>query len=127
MLYFAYGMNTNSKFMSRENKRLGPATLLNYGWEMLQFANVFAKEGEVAVGILWDIDDKELARLDVREGYPDFYDRVEAEVMHNGEKKKAWVYYMTDRYRRELAAFSPSKTYYDGVIEGYAEDNLAPV
>lgn len=124
MLYFAYGMNTNSSVMSTTSKRLGSATLLNYKWEMLQFANVFESPGATAVGILWDIDEIELQDLDYREGYPTFYDRVSATVEHNGQKKTAWVYYMTPHYRTKLSGASPSPGYYDSVIEGYAQDNL---
>ena len=124
MLYFAYGMNTNSKFMSPRSKRLGVARLLNYSWEMIQFANVYKDVGKSCVGILWEIDDDELLRLDIREGYPTFYDRVVTEVNHNGVSKQAIVYTMTDEYRTDLSDCKPSKGYVDGVIEGFAEDGL---
>lgn len=124
MLYFAYGMNTNSGVMSTTSQRLGPATLLNYQWEMLQFANVFESKGASALGILWDIDEQELQDLDYREGYPSFYDRVMTTVEHNGELKQAWVYYMTPEYRTKLANCKPSQGYYDSVVEGFAQDGL---
>lgn len=124
MLYFAYGMNTNNSVMSKTSQRLGPATLLDYGWEMLQFANVFESKGSTAVGILWEIDETELQDLDYREGYPSFYDRVVATVEHRGEQKKAWVYYMTPHYRIKLSDYEPSPHYAQMVSEGFAQDGL---
>lgn len=124
MLYFAYGMNTNNNAMSKTSKRLGPAVLLDYKWEMLQFANVFESRGDAAVGVLWDIDEIELQDLDYREGYPTFYNRVIAEVEHNGELVQAWVYYMTPEYRTKLANEKPSQQYYDSVVEGFAQDGI---
>lgn len=125
MLYFAYGMNTNSSIMSQTSCRLGAATLVDYGWEMLEYANVFESTGNFTQGILWDIDQAELQQLDYREGYPTFYNRVMACVEHNGEQKSAWVYYMTPVYRTKLSTLPPSKYYYDSVIQGYAQDGLA--
>ena len=124
MLYFAYGMNTNNDVMSKTSERLGPATLLDYEWEMLQFANVYESPGAFADGILWDIDEVELQDLDYREGYPTFYDRVVARVIHNGEEKSAWVYYMTPHYRTKLTGCEPSQQYYESVVEGFAQDGL---
>ena len=124
MLYFAYGMNTNSSVMSTTSQRLGPATLLDYKWEMLQFANVFESPNDTALGILWNIDETELQELDYREGYPSFYDRVSATVEHQGEQKKAWVYYMTPAYRTKLSSCEPSQYYAQMVTEGFAQDGL---
>ena len=56
MLYFAYGMNTNDNAMP-DAKRLGTATLLNYSWEMLQYANVYDNYGQTVSGILWDVNE----------------------------------------------------------------------
>lgn len=125
MLYLAYGMNTNNGAMSNTSVRLGAATLIDYQWEMLQFANVFESKGDSAIGILWDIDETELQDLDSREGYPSFYDRVVAQILHNGEQKSAWVYYMTPHYRTKLTGVCPGQHYYDSVIQGYAQDGLS--
>lgn len=124
MLYFAYGMNTNNNAMSKTSQRLGPAVLLDYKWEMLQFANVVEVPGVTSIGILWEIDENELKDLDLREGYPSFYNRVLAEVEHNGELVQAWVYYMTSESRTSLAHEKPSQQYYDSVVEGFAQDGI---
>jgi gamma-glutamylcyclotransferase (GGCT)/AIG2-like uncharacterized protein YtfP len=124
LLYLAYGMNTNNGAMSNTSVRLGAATLIDYQWEMLQFANVFASSGHSTVGILWDIDQTALQDLDCREGYPAFYDRVITQVRHNGEQKSAWVYYMTLESRTNLIGSLPSQHYYDSVVQGYAQQGL---
>jgi gamma-glutamylcyclotransferase (GGCT)/AIG2-like uncharacterized protein YtfP len=124
MLYFAYGMNTNNSVMSSTSQRLGPAMLIDYQWQMLQFANVFESKGQVTPGILWEIDQAELQDLDQREGYPSFYDRVVATVEHDRQQKHAWVYYMTPYYRTKLAETKPSDQYYNLVVEGFAQDGL---
>jgi hypothetical protein len=124
MLYFAYGMNTNNNAMSKTSKRLGPAILFDYKWEMLQFANVAAMPGVTTLGVLWEIDENELQDLDIREGYPTFYNRVLTEVEHNGELVQSWVYYMMPEYRVKLANEKPSQHYYKSVVDGYAQDGL---
>ena len=125
MLYFAYGMNTNNNQMSPSAERLGPAVLPNYTWEMLLYANVYEEPGTSALGILWEIDDEVLAGLDQREGYPVFYNRVFVDVHHNGAVKQAWVYTMTESNRSHLLGTTPSKHYYESVIEGFATDGLS--
>jgi len=124
MLYFAYGMNTNNNAMNKSSIRLGPANLLDYKWEMLQFANVFESRGNAAIGILWEIDEIELQDLDYREGYPTFYDRITTVVEHDRQRKQARVYYMTPHYRTKLTGVKPSEHYYNSVVEGFAQDGL---
>jgi gamma-glutamylcyclotransferase (GGCT)/AIG2-like uncharacterized protein YtfP len=118
-------MNTDNKQMNPRAKRLGPAVLPNYTWEMLMYANVFEAPGGCALGILWDIDDEILAGLDQREGYPVFYTRVFTEVFHQGETKQAWVYTMTEDNRIRLLGTTPSKHYLESVTEGFATDGLS--
>ena len=125
MLYFAYGMNTNNTQMSPRAVRLGPAVLPNYTWEMLLYANVYENAGTSALGILWEIDDEILAGLDQREGFPVFYNRVFTDVHHNGAVKQAWVYTMTEDNRNHLQGTTPSKHYFESVVEGFATDGLS--
>lgn len=125
MLYFAYGMNTNTEQMSPKAKRLGPAILPGYAWEMLMYANVYEQADANSIGILWDIDDEVLAGLDRREGYPIFYTRLEVPVFYNNETVTAWVYTMTDENRTSLIGTQPSKHYLDSVTAGFAEDSLS--
>ena len=124
MLYFAYGMNTNSKKMSSKCRRLGPAIAHHYHWELIKYANVRRKKNATCVGILWDIDEKELKRLDKREGYPICYIRKTITVMHEGIEKKAFIYTMTREYRSSIKNKRPSKNYVNMITEGFAEDDV---
>jgi gamma-glutamylcyclotransferase (GGCT)/AIG2-like uncharacterized protein YtfP len=124
MLYLAYGMNTNNNQMNPAAQRLGPALLEGFAWEMLQYANVYQSVNDSTIGILWEIDDAVLYELDIREGYPAFYNRILVDVIHNKQIKSAWVYTMTPGSRDLLKEQTPSKYYFDCVVEGYACDNL---
>jgi gamma-glutamylcyclotransferase (GGCT)/AIG2-like uncharacterized protein YtfP len=124
MLYFAYGMNTNNTQMSPTAQRLGKAELNGFAWEMLLYANVYESAESSTIGILWDIDDEVLSGLDMREGYPTFYNRLLVDVVHEGKTKQAWVYTMTPENRDYLKDKKPSQHYFNSVVEGYATDGL---
>jgi len=124
MLYFAYGMNTNTSMMHPSSKRLGVATLPNYAWEMIRYANVYEEHGASTVGILWEIDDLQLKALDMREGFPDFYGRLRTTVFQNKKKFNSIVYFMQNHYRMRLIDEKPSVAYMEMVVKGFAENNI---
>lgn len=111
--------------MSTKATRLGPAILPGYAWEMLMYANVYENADANSIGILWEIDDEVLEGLDLREGYPIFYTRLEVPVFYNNETVTAWVYTMTDENRTSLIGTQPSQHYLDSVRAGFAEDSLS--
>lgn len=121
---FSYGMNTNNDQMSPDCVRLGAAHLKGWAWEMLLYANVYVETESICTGILWDINEAALAELDIREGYPTFYNRVLVDVEHCGTIKQAWVYTMTAESKESLQHMEPSQHYFDSVIAGYATDGL---
>ena len=123
-LYFAYGMNTNSEMMFDDCNRLGSARLLNYSWEMLRFANVYADPGNHTYGILWEISADALHYLDHRECYPICYNRVSTDVEHEGVIKQAFVYTLTKRFRADYQQDGPSQHYVKMVTAGLLEDGL---
>lgn len=124
ILYFAYGMNTNSEAMFDDCMRLGQARLLNYSWEMLRFANVYQDQGNHTHGVLWEITPGALHYLDHREGYPYFYNRVLADVEHEGTIKKAFVYTLTADSRDDYSQSEPSQHYVNMVTVGLREDGM---
>ena len=123
-LFFSYGMLTNNDVMPEGAERLGPAALPGFEWEMLCYANVYDKPGNMVLGVLWEIDYDILDDLDHREGYPSFYGRVYADILHEGIPKQAWVYVMTEDYRMILRDTPPSASYVRTVIEGFATDGI---
>jgi gamma-glutamylcyclotransferase (GGCT)/AIG2-like uncharacterized protein YtfP len=124
LLFFSYGMLTHNDVMSEGAIRLGPAALPGFEWEMLCYANVYDKPGNMVLGVLWEIDRDILDDLDQREGYPTFYDREYVDILHGGIAKQAWVYFMTDSYREILRRTTPSESYLNTVIEGFATDGI---
>lgn len=125
LLVFTYGMLTNNDVMPESAIRLGPAALPGFGWEMLCYANVYDKPGNMALGVLWEIDYDILEDLDYREGYPNFYSREYVDVLHEGIPKLAWVYVMTEDYRKVLTGSTPSESYLNLVIEGFKTDGIS--
>ncbi len=49
-------------------------------------------------GFLLKLTKKEFRKSDHYEGYPSLYDRIQKEVIVDGEKILAWVYYLNKQY-----------------------------
>lgn len=118
---FAYGMNMTPDTMSGAVE--GQASFLpGYRLEYRQYADVVPAEGEVVPGVVWKVSRLMLANLDMREGYPQLYDRETVMVeTADGKIVIAYVYRMTDRTRASYAAMGDveiSDRYRDMMIEG---------
>ena len=107
MKYFAYGSNCNPSVMERKgvattsrrravlhgfrlrfNKRALRDTLP----ESIGFASIEAQEGGQVEGVLYEVEDEHLGRLDRSERYPDHYDRVRVQVEVEGQEEECWTY-----------------------------------
>jgi gamma-glutamylcyclotransferase (GGCT)/AIG2-like uncharacterized protein YtfP len=120
MLYFAYGMNTNTQGMARRCPgavAFGRARLLGHRFRFAGPADVQVDRRYFVDGVLWDITEDCLKSLDVLEGYPYFYERKWAQVEHNQGECSALVYYMQPGHRNS----PPSSGYFNMVNEGYEE------
>ncbi len=118
MLYFAYGMNTNPREMSTRcpgARSLGRAQLINHSFRFAQHADVEPIKGSYVDGVLWEINEDDLRALDNLEGYPYYYDRVVATVMHESRAYHALVY----RMQPGQPISEPTLGYYNLVLEGY--------
>jgi gamma-glutamylcyclotransferase (GGCT)/AIG2-like uncharacterized protein YtfP len=102
-----------------EESFVGVATLKDYRFEMLRFANVVSSSGDRVIGCLWDIDEGKLNELDQIEGYPDLYDRILVDVSTKGKPESAFVYVMTSNTRTVLKHTHPSKKYIQTIRQGY--------
>lgn len=123
-LYFAYGMNTNLDEMGYRCPAalsLGAATLLDHTFRFATHADVVENAGAKTEGVLWEITKDCLDSLDVLEGYPVYYKRKFATVMHRGHAKDALVYYMTGN----RSDYTPSKGYLDMLYEGYKDHGVS--
>lgn len=95
MKYFAYGSNCNPAVMEKKGVEFSspkPAVLAGYRLLFnkqamreklppgIGFANINVDPDGTVEGILYDIDDAHLGRLDESERYPDHYTRIEVTV-----------------------------------------------
>jgi gamma-glutamylcyclotransferase (GGCT)/AIG2-like uncharacterized protein YtfP len=123
MLYFAYGMNTNSQGMAGRCPAavsFGRAQLVGHRFRFAGPADVQRDRHSNAEGVLWDITDECLASLDKLEGYPYYYDRKWAVVKFDGTEHQALVYYMRPGNKNS----QPSSGYFNTVLEGYEEHGV---
>ena len=120
MLYFAYGMNTNTQGMARRCPgavAFGHARLLGHRFRFAGPADVQVNRRDYVDGVLWDITDDCLKALDRLEGYPYYYGRKWAQVEFDQGEYSALVYYMQPGNKTA----EPSVGYFDMVLEGYKE------
>lgn len=123
MLYFAYGMNTNSyemAFRCPQAQSLGRAILMDHEFRFSQHADIVEQPGMEVHGVLWDITPECLRSLDLLEGYPNYYERKMVDVIVNDVVVTAVTYYMTGQ-RNDM---EPSKEYLNMLYEGYDEHNV---
>lgn len=86
-------------------------------------ADVVPSPTQVVHGVLWSITDEQLASLDIREGYPSYYDRkmLDIECAYiSGGKCKAWTYFMTPGQQE----FPPGDHYWNMLMSGYTYFNV---
>lgn len=118
MLYFAYGMNTNPAEMALRCPgavSLGRAQLINHSFRFAQHADVEPCADSYVDGVLWQISEQDLQALDNLEGYPYYYNRVVATVMHESRACHALVYRMQPGHQIS----EPTLGYYNLVTAGY--------
>lgn len=122
MYYFAYGSNMNPDRM-KERKvnyfQRKHAVLIGHRLEFNKVASRNPKEGYANIvpdkngfveGVLYDILDSDLLKLDEHEGYPNHYDRIILPVLtDNGQDIEAVTYIaQPDKIRKGL---KPGKDY----------------
>lgn len=132
-LYFAYGSNINLEQMAWRcpgAEVFGPAVL--EGYELLfrgnsrrgsGVATIAPKEGSQVYGLLWQITSGNEKTLDIYEGYPSLYEKETLRVRTpNGRSFGVMAYVMTNERMRVPA--SPSLHYYNGIKEGFVDNDL---
>jgi gamma-glutamylcyclotransferase (GGCT)/AIG2-like uncharacterized protein YtfP len=104
MRTFAYGMNMDAEGMPEGSTLIGPAVLRGWKLDFRGYADVQpAEPDDLVPGVVWEVTEEGLARLDMREGYRgpgewNLYNRVEAEYDEPSlaGSGTAWVYTMQD-------------------------------
>lgn len=105
MKYYAYGSNMNAERMKERKINVSQRTHANLKGYDLKFnkvaydnakegyANIVPDEKAIVEGVLYDISDSDLPRLDKYEGYPSHYYRVKVKVqLGDGQEVEAITY-----------------------------------
>lgn len=137
IFYFAYGSNLDYTRMLNRCKSARVYAKVELEGMRLCFmennsrkivANVEDCEGESVVGILYQIDIKDLYKLDGYEGYPRVYNRKIVNVDYRGRILEAVMYQMDKKcnienknylYRFVRKYGVPKKDYFNHLLNGY--------
>ncbi|HEX2233871.1 MAG TPA: gamma-glutamylcyclotransferase family protein [Thermoleophilaceae bacterium] len=120
-LLFAYGSNMASSEMQAwcpDHRYLGPARLDGFRIELRRrsirwrggAADIVPAPGESVWGVVYEIADEELDRLDQKEGEGFAYRRRSVKVEYEGERRAAVAYEVIDK---EPDQVEPSPEYLD--------------
>ena len=120
-VYIAYGCNMDREGMSR---RCPDCEFIDSGY-LLDYELIFKgcasirklKDSKVPI-VIYLISKSDEKYLDIMEGYPHYYSKIEVEVdsLNNG-KLEGMVYIMNESYPEGV----PSKGYFNGIKESYRE------
>lgn len=119
--YIAYGCNMDREGMAR---RCPDCEFIDIGY-LLDYELIFKgcasirklKDSKVPVAI-YLISKSDEKYLDMMEGYPNYYDKIEVEVdSFNNGKLKGKIYIMNENYPEG----TPSRWYFNGIKDSYRD------
>jgi len=127
--YFAYGSNMNlERMIHRRVKFLSRRHAILKSWRLEfnkvvannsseGYANIVQDENSIVEGILYEILDSDVKKLDIREGYPIHYGKISVKVqLDDGSEVEAFAYVAKpDKVRSGL---KPSKEYLNHLLKG---------
>lgn len=129
-MYFAYGSNMDTNELMDRSMRFSQrrhAVLRGYDLRFNKIAtngqkgegkgNVVKIDNEVVEGALYDIFDSDIKRLDVKEGYPDHYDKINITLeLDDRTTLQAMAYIAQPDMVRE--GLKPTKKYLKHYLKG---------
>ena len=127
VLYFAYGSNMNPDRMKERGVTFYSRELLLLpGYELVfnkivktpnaAAANIISDKGGVVEGVLYEVTMEGIRNLDKYEHYPNEYDRVALQILHNGVEKEVLTYIAHTHKTRE--GLKPSREYLEHLLSG---------
>lgn len=123
MYYFAYGSNLHREQMKSrcpESVPVAKVKLEGYQLNFNQVADIVEDKRAAVWGAIYTVSPRDIKSLDLYEGYPRLYDKLDVEVADDqGKTYRAFVYVMTAKGCRE-----PSEGYYQIIEEGYRDWGL---
>ncbi len=122
-LYLAYGSNLNLLQMASRCPTatvVGTSEIMDYelvfrGSKTGFYATIEPSVGQSVPVLLWSIQPQDEQRLDIYEGYPDFYEKQTMDVELDGKQVSAMVYTMPDYHLLGM----PSVDYISTIANGY--------
>ncbi|OFI06660.1 AIG2-like family protein [Clostridium acetireducens DSM 10703] len=118
MLYFAYGSNLNKIQMKQrcgDSIPVAKVTLKDYELVFNKYADVIENKGQTVHGAIYKVSEIDIKNLDIYEGYPDLYKKVDVKVTdESGKEYNAFVYVMVVKGLKK-----PEEEYYNIIVEGY--------
>ncbi len=106
----------------------GAAILRDYALIERQYADIEPRPGSMVNGVLWEISEDNLHRLDYYEGYPNFYTRYLVDIIFDSRMVGAIVYEMTPSVKLVRSGIPYSPKYRnicsDGAILNGIEDGF---
>lgn len=124
-LYIAYGSNLNLSQMKHRcptARVIGASEIKDYelvfrGSRYSSVATIEPCVGSKVPVLLWDIQPEDEKELDRYEGYPNFYEKKNMEIVLNDSTVSAMVYVMTPGHELGI----PSERYKTSIEEGYMD------
>lgn len=127
--YLAYGSNLNvrqMRYRCPEARIVGISVIKNYellykGSKTGAYLTIEKKKGSLVPVAVWEVSDDDESRLDIYEGFPDFYYkkniRLPVKLLRNSKTKEldAFIYIMHEE--RKLGV--PTTSYIRTCEEGY--------
>ncbi len=132
MYYFAYASNLNREQMRERCPDSQPrftASLPNYrliftGWSRQRrggVASIKLSRGDKVLGAVYEIQDKDLAKLDRLEDCPTTYNRLKVTVYRDSGESVETITYIKSRQSEET---KPSPEYLAVIQQGYRDWSL---
>ncbi|SKA84880.1 Uncharacterized conserved protein YtfP, gamma-glutamylcyclotransferase (GGCT)/AIG2-like family [Clostridium sp. USBA 49] len=123
MLYFAYGSNLNKVQMKKRCPDSVPIIKVKLKGYKLVFntaADIIESADGVVYGAVYKVSDKDIKNLDIYEGYPRLYRKINVKAEdENGKIYEAFAYVMNKKGKGK-----PSDMYYSIIKKGFKDWNL---
>lgn len=123
MLYFAYGSNLNKVQMKKRCPDSVPIIKVKLNGYKLVFntvADIIKSAEDVVYGAVYKVSDKDIKNLDMYEGYPRLYRKINVKAEdENGKIYEAFAYIMNEK-----GTGKPSDMYYSIIKKGFKDWDL---
>lgn len=131
--YFAYGSNLSQSRLEKrigKVKHLGIATLKNYtltfnkkGKDGTGKANIEPRQNSLTFGVVYQLTNAQLDKLDSFEGAPHHYERKITSCNQDGSSIEAITFVAKDNWKTSKP-LHPSKEYLNHILQGAIENHL---